>query len=372
MKKILFISHDSGAPGGPVDKLHEYLKKSHEVFTIKHPLFPKSKVESTIAFENVRLQFKLPAIIQYLIEGFITGFILLFKLRRRPMVDLIISFDPLSYMDIYLFRMIFKSKKNVYYNLDFSEKRFKNPLMNFIYTTANIFAYKTCDYFFCLNDTIIKVLDPKNLNRKKNFVVPQTVTIISNYQKKKKNSLIYAGAIGGSVSFDSLIEALIQLKKDKIPYILDIYGHENDNGQLRLKIKKYNLEEHVFLEGPQDLVELTQTIIPKYMVGLSPYRAKGDPLAPDYLFTNKNLTAKIVDYIAAGVPVIATKINAAFDNIESKKFGVLANTSKEWYHAIKVLLENKELYNQYRLNALKYAKKYDENTILRPIFKKIL
>ncbi len=372
MKKILLVSHNSGAPGGPVDKLYEYLKKDHEVFIIRHPLFPKSNLESTVKFEDVKLQFKLPALIQYPIEGIITSFILLLKLKRRPTVDLTISFDPLAYMNIYLFSIIYKSRKNVYYNLDFSRQRFKNTLMNFIYNQANIISYKTCTYFFCLSDTIIKDLDPKNLNRKKNFVIPQTVILINNNQKKKKNSLIYAGAIGENINFDFLLEALVLLKKEKIPYILDIYGHENDNGLLRLKIKQYNLEKNIFLKGPQDLVKLTQKIIPQYMIGLSPYRTKGDPLAPDYMFTNKNLTAKIVDYIVAGVPVIATKINAAFDNIESKRFGILANDPKDWHYAIKMLLTDKKLYNEYRLNGLSYAKKYDENTIFSPIFKKIL
>ncbi len=372
MKKILLLSHDSGAPGGPVDKLYEYLKKDYEVSIIRHPLFPKSKLESTIKFENTKLQFKLPALVQYPIEGFITGFILLLKLKKRPAVDLTISFDPLAYMNIYLFPMMYKSKKNVYYNLDFSRQRFKNPFMNFIYNQANIISYKTCTYFFCLNDSIIKVLDPKNLNRQKNFIVPQTVTLINSNQKKKKNSLVYAGAIGGSVNFDFLLQALVQLKKEKIPYILDIYGHENDNGHLRLKIKEYSLEKNVFLKGPHDLVELTQHIIPTYMIGLSPYRTKGDPLAPDYLFATQTLTAKIVDYIAAGLPVIATKINTAFDQIESKRFGMLANDSKDWYYAIKMLLADKNLYAEFRGNALRNAKKYDENTIFSSIFKKIL
>lgn len=372
MKKILLASHDSGAPGGPVDKLYEYLKKDHEVFIIKHPLFPKSTLKSTIKFGDIKVQFKLPALIQYPIEGIITSFILLLKLKRSPTVDMTISFDPLAYMNIYLFSMIYKSKKIVYYNLDFSEQRFKNPLVNYIYSQMNILSYKTSDYFFCLNDTIIKTLDPKNRYQKKNFIVPQTVTLINSYQKKKKNSLVYAGAIGGSVNFDFLLQALVRLKKEKIPYILDIYGHENDKGNLRLKIKECNLEENIFLKGPHDLVELTQKIIPQYMIGLSPYRTKGDPLAPDYLFATQTLTAKIVDYIAAGLPVIATKINTAFDQIESKRFGMLANDSKDWYYAIKVLLADKKLYDEFRLNALSYAKKYDENTIFSPIFKKIL
>lgn len=370
MKKILFMSHDSGAPGGPVDKLFKYLSRKNLLLSIKHPLFPTSLVNSTVEFDKIKFEFKIPGIIQYPTEGLITSLIILYKLKKRPQIDLTICFDPLSFLHAYLFRWVIRSNKIIYYNLDYSRKRFSNVIMDFIYNRVNHFAYVKCDFFFSLTTAIVNDLDPKGIYKNKNFLLKHT-TIINNKSQKRDYSLIYAGAITTSMNFEPLLMAIKKYIKKNDTCFLDIYGKENDHGRLRDIINNLGLTNNISLKGPVEMNRLISEIIPQYQIGVAVYKTTTDKSAPDYLFTGIDLTAKIVDYIAAGLPVITTRLNSSFDLLETKKFGFLATNESQWTKAIESLLDNKTLYNRYSLNAIKFAKNYSEEKIYNPIFKKI-
>jgi glycosyltransferase involved in cell wall biosynthesis len=89
------------------------------------------------------------------------------------------------------------------------------------------------------------------------------------------------------------------------------------------------------------------------------------------MFQGTELTTKIVEYIGSGLPVVTTRLYGAFDIIEKNKFGFLVHSSKEWYMAIKKLLLDKNFYKIYSVNALNFAKNYDEEKVLTPVFDKI-
>ena len=63
-------------------------------------------------------------------------------------------------------------------------------------------------------------------------------------------------------------------------------------------------------------------------------------------------------------------------NLEQKvsyfnKFGFLVDSPKKWCEAIKKLLLDKKFYKIYSSNALNFAKNYDEEKVLTPVFNKI-
>lgn len=373
MKRILLVSHDSGTPGGPVDKLRDYLRsKNYKAYSIRHPLNPASILNSRISFEKQNHDFKIPPAIQYPTEGLLTVIFLKRQKTWRGRIDLAVCFDPLAFADIYLFNRFYKSKKIIYYNLDYSKERFKNTLMDGIYNWLHKFAYRKSDYFFALRDGVIENTDPEGKCSHKTSVVDQTVRLKKHKIKKIPNSLIYAGAIGSSTNFNPLLKALVEIKNERVPFSLDIYGTENDNGRLRKQTADLGLSDRIHLKGSAESQLLTEMIIPGYEIGLSPYMTPRDKNAPDYLFHGSVLSAKVVDYIAAGLPVIATGINPAFDDIDKYRFGFLAQTKSQWKNALKALLTNKKLLAQYRKNARNYAKRFDEDIVFGNAFKELL
>lgn len=373
MKEIfLLVSHTSVQHGGgPVHKLTEYLKKNHPVYIIQHPLYPKSITKSSIIISNHKISFKLPFFLQYLLEG-IAGTIFLLFLNKKPLhVDVVICFDPLSFMNVYLFRFFIRYKKIIYYNMDFSINRFSNPILNIIYKKFNLYSFRKCTYFFYLSDNSVKYLDPEGKQRKKTFFVKHTTKIIQNKSGKKQNIIIYAGNISTIVDFNQILKALRKIKQEKIPFEFLIFGSERDKGLLRRLIQKYKISDCVYMKGSVDMNDLLTKFLPKSSIGISAYKTKGSNL-PDYMFQGIDLTAKVVDYIACGLPVVSTKLTPAFDVIEKEQFGFLVKNTDEWYKSIKTLLTDKNILRRYSLNAKKYALRYSETKVFDPIINTIL
>lgn len=377
MRNILLVSHYSGTPGGPTDKFYDYLmKKKYRVFTIKHPLYPQRKdLKSEIDSGKRKIHFKIPPLLQYFTESLYALFFG-FNILKENLnhFDLAICFDSLSFIHTYLLKYFLGIKKIVFYNIDFSRKRFSNRLINFIYHQTNRFAYHHCDYCFSLFTTFINNVDPNHKNSNKNFLVKSAVDLSGINKKvyKYKNSIVYAGSIEyGSNDFDPLLTAITRLKNPRYKFRLDIYGPVKQTSQFKLTVTKLKLDKFVFFKGIVDNKTLTEKILPQYQIGVAPYITKSKEDTPNHTFLGTDLTAKLVDYIAAGLPVITTRLNRGFEQINKYNFGILVDSSNEWYIAIKKLLMNKKIYNAMRNNAIKYSRVYDIEMVLTPILKKI-
>lgn len=374
MKTILLVSHVSDRPGGPIDKFYSYLKNRYNIYRILYPINPNEHQKSVVIGSKQSFYFTLPSLLQYLLEGPYALIIWYIHFRNAPKIDLAICFDSLSYLHTYFGKFIFHIDKIVYYNVDYSKKRFSNPVLNKIYTLITKFSYISCNYFFSFDNAFIKGVDPKGEYTYKHAIVTSIVDLMSIKKNTKKIScsLVYAGTIGyGTIDFEPLLKALKQLKDEKIVFQLYIYCNKSDEKNLTSRITFYNLKEQIIFCGMVENDILVQRMLPRYAIGIAPYAKKLQPNTPDFIFMNNNLTGKLVDYIAAGLPIISTKINDAFGMIDDNKIGYSVSTPEEWHDALKNLLYNKELYKKYSMNAARFAKNYDADIVLKPIFKKI-
>lgn len=372
MNSILLVSHVSEGYG-PINKFYEYLAKKHKIYLIRHPLHLDGTVKNTINYDGKEIIFNIPVLLQYPLEGIISLFYWRKLIKKNLLPDLTLCFDPLCFFNMFILKKFFRLKKIAYYNVDYSKIRFTNPVLNFIYQKINLFAYQKCDYFFSINRRFVKDLDPKSQFIYKNFNISHLAKLPDKNKilHKKKNSIVYAGAINYNLDFDPLLLALKKLKEEKVNFIFDIYGKDK-GGFLKAKIAKLQLEKNAFLKGIVENKILTQKILPQYILGVAPYVLEKNPSFPDHAFLGTDLSLKLVEYIAAGLPVIATKPHSKFDVIVKNKFGFIVKNANDWYKAISTLFKNKRAYQCYQKNALQYAKNYDEEKVLEPIFKKIL
>lgn len=373
MKKVLLASHTSGLPGGPPDKFYTYLKNRYNVCKIIHPLFPTTNQKSSIDNGGKKFEFKIPALLQYSFESIYILFYW-YKNFKNSKIELAICFDSLAFLHIYLIKKFLRIDKIVYYNLDYSKKRFSNSFINAIYQSITKFSYATCDYFFSFSNTFIEEVDPLKKYAYKNFALKTTIDFsVKVGVKKIPDSIIYAGVLDyGSIDFDPFLQALNRLNEENIPFCFDIYGKTDPQSKIQKEIRKLHLQDKIFFKGTIDNQILTEKILPRYTIGVAPYAATWDDDFPDYLFMNKDLTGKLVDYIGAGLPIVSTRINDSYKMIDENKIGFSVVSSNEWYQALKSLLINKALYKKFSKNALVFARQYDMNTLLNPIFKEIL
>lgn len=91
--------------------------------------------------------------------------------------------------------------------------------------------------------------------------------------------------------------------------------------------------------------EMELPTISRFDIGLYPL--------PDEEWVYGKSGLKAIQYMAMGIPTIATAIGSNFRVIENDESGFLVNTPNEWLNSIKLLLENKELRKRIGENARK-------------------
>ena len=84
---------------------------------------------------------------------------------------------------------------------------------------------------------------------------------------------------------------------------------------------------------------------------------------PDNRFTRGKCGFKILQYFAAGLPVIASPIGVNRDLIEKSGAGILANTPQQWQDAIVNLAQHPELRKQMGQKARQFIKQYDTEVL---------
>lgn len=375
MKTILLVSHVSETPGGPLEKFHQYLTGKYKVYKITHPIIPGSKKTSSIDVGEKNFLFKIPSLFQYPLESLYVLIIWHRYFKKAPKIDLAICFDSLAYFHTFLLKKILNIEKIIYYNVDYSKKRFSNILMNSIYQIIIRFSYITCDYFFSFENKFLEEIDPHNKYAYKNSTIPPLVNLkyIQRGLKKIPHSLVYMGAIDyATTDLKPLLGALQRLKKEKVPFALYVYSRINLVNPIHNIIKKLDIDDNIIFCGTVDNETLSRKLLPQYMIGVAPYTTRSSSSAPDHAFMNKGLTGRVVEYIGAGLPVVSTRITDSFKVIDKHKIGFSVISSQDWYEAIKILLTNRSVYKKYSDNALVFAKNYDADTILRPLFRKVL
>ncbi|MBL7215608.1 MAG: glycosyltransferase [Phycisphaerae bacterium] len=84
---------------------------------------------------------------------------------------------------------------------------------------------------------------------------------------------------------------------------------------------------------------------------------------PDNRFTRGKCGFKILQYFAAGLPVIASPVGVNRDLIEKSGAGMLASTSEQWQEAIEKLVEHPQLREEMGQKARQFVKQYDTRVL---------
>lgn len=336
-------------------------------------MFPRSPLGSVVKTGEKEIRYKILWPLQFILEGIIFNvrYLINFKIKRK--FNLAICFDPLSFIHTYLSKKILQIDLIIYFNVDFSTKRYGNNIANFIYLLLNRFAFRKCDTFFSITRDFLEKIDPAGDYAHKTFLLKHTVNIVHPVSVSRiPNSIVFVGSLSHTVDFKNLLKALEMLKNDSIDFVFDIYGTGHQKEELENLIHDSPIGPAVHFQGVVNNEVLLQQVLPKYMIGVCPYITREHHYETDHMFNGTDLTTKIVEYIGSGLPVITTRLYDAFDVIEKKRFGFIVQSPDEWYTALKKLLVDGKLYEEYRSDALNFAQNYDEEAVYTPIFTKIL
>ncbi len=300
--------------------------------------------------------------------------VLEFTLRNRHQKhDLFIGLEAINALAGIILRKLGIVETVVYYVSDYSPARYKISLVNKFYLFLDRFAATHANFIWDVSLAMmparIKVgLDPKKaapVIHVPNALFPKQINYLS-YSKIMPNSLVFVGTLGKINGPDIAIQALKMVLRSITSATLHIYGGgEPDMTRLKKLTEKLKLNKQVIFHGfISDQVKLSQETR-KYAIGLAPYLEI--PGSPRWWAD----ATKIRLYLAAGLPVITTRVPPLGKEVETDEAGIITKDNpQDTAGAILKLLKNKKLFNKMKKNAIKRAKNNTwENTFSQALDK---
>lgn len=161
-----------------------------------------------------------------------------------------------------------------------------------------------------------------------------------------KMRLISVGTIYSVKNFTFLVDCFAEVCKELDNVHLTIVGDGVMRGQIEEQIKALGIEDKVRITGVVSDVEN--------------YLADADIYVASSIF--EGLPISMLEAMSAGLPVISTRVGGVPDIIKDGINGILVEPqNKEAYvKALKTLIQNKEILNEYSANAKALSGKYDE------------
>lgn len=248
-----------------------------------------------------------------------------------------------SSLDNYL--IIPKKRKYIYhyhYNFKFF-KTFNERFMSLFYRKADKYVF--------LNEVI-----KNDISKKYKFYKNKSLFIQNPIKTKQfkninyyNNSLVFLGRFAEQKNPLMLIEVAKILKENDFKFNLNLYGDGKLLKDIQKAIKKYKLENNVFINEPTTDIE---EVLKKTDLLLLTSLYEGTPLVINEAFSQSVpcITTNFGDSIKTCVP---SNCGLIIDNFDPNNY---ANN-------IMQLLNNKELYFKYRENAYNHSRSFSDEKI---------
>lgn len=355
------------------------LLKTNKLAFIGHPLYPSIESNSLLeVYEKgiLKKTYKSPFIFKsgimlYIKDLFFTFF---YFLKIGHAIDIAIGVDNLNTMALLLLKKLHIVKKVVYHTVDYAPIRFQNKLLNRIYHALDRWCCYNADILWNssgrMNDGRIKSGAKKEEIAKtivtpdgSNFAAEKRLTI----SKIDRKLVVFLGHLRERLGLELLVESFADVVASVGGARLLIIGDGPLLSNLKsltknLKISK-NVEFTGFIEKHSDVDEKLR----KAAIGIAMF----EPVKGSYEYYSDAGKPKV--YLAAGLPVVITRVPEIADEIDEKKAGfAIAYKRESLAKAIISLLREDKLYEEYRENAIVLSKKYVWNDLFYDAFSQTL
>lgn len=202
-----------------------------------------------------------------------------------------------------------------------------NPLVKILKSTGKtIYLIKTSDHVITsspfLNDYCLKL----NVNKACTYISSSIDTDrflpINSYSNKSKVTIGWTGTFSSKIYLDLLRNVFLDLNK-RIDFKLRVIGNfDYEFPGIDIEVIQWSSEFEV-----QDLQEID--------IGVY-------PLVQDEWVLGKS-GLKAIQYMAFGLPTVATNVGTTPMIIEHMKNGWLVKTDEEWVNALETLIKNPEI-----------------------------
>lgn len=204
----------------------------------------------------------------------------------------------------------------IYYSVDYSPKRLKNPFLNRVYHFIDTFCVKHADAIWNVTKRMRDVRE-KQGREKLNLVTPNGVFLDHIHFNKEKPQrppirFVYAGTLDKGKGLEFLIDALD--KFHDYDFVCDIIGGGDAEDDLKRRAERLIDGEKVRFLGRMNNDEILDAL-PNYHIGMALYTNEkshswfGDPV-------------KAKEYLASRLFIIITAIPEFSSYVDRNGFGI--------------------------------------------------
>ncbi len=373
--KILLVGHITESYG-PMQALPKYLLgQTKEFAVISHPFpycdIPCSKAEYFRRGKLIKSQFgpkykfKNFFVIHYFGDIILTGY---FLARLGKKWDIYIGCDCLNALTGILLRSAGVVKRVIFYENEYTVKRFRKETLNKIFHYLNGFAVRQADAVWDSPPNLEEMRASQGADFRKIIRVPHGVDLdkinLLSMGKINRYTLVFVGHLTETKGLQLVVEALGKVIKFFPQVKVAIVGSGPYEVELKRLVSENGLKKFFIFWGFTDH-DWTLAYLPTCGVGLAPYPS----LYKQALMHAEPL--KVKDYLSCGLPVIITRFAPFSKEIEDKKLGVAINYKvKEMEKSIIKLLGDDRFYKICRRNIRLFSNNITWDFTYNQAFKK--
>lgn len=379
-KKIIIATHVYAT--GPAQDLREYFLKCkiEKLLFIGHPLFFDKKLKSSgyeiyekgeLKKENYKKLKKIPEPIAYLKDIFLNIF---WVIKTGKKWNLYVGSDNLNAFSGIILKKLGGVEKVIYYVIDYNPKRFENKILNKIYHWIDQFCVKYSDETWNLSPRMTQA-------RKKYFnfsggnqkTVPIGVWFDRferlDFSQIEKHTLVFMGYILEKQGVQYVLDAIPDIIKEISDFKFLVIGKGEYLENLKIQTIKLKIEKFVEFTGYIEKHSDVEKILAKCACAIAMYE-KYDK-SGNLSFTYFADPGKIKAYLAGGLPVLLSDVSHNAKEIEEKKCGFITSQDKnEIAKKIIALMKDENVLQEYRENAIAYARGFNWEKIFEENLKK--
>jgi len=339
---------------GPAHGIFDFLKKNHKsVVFIKHCLYgkrPSSAYDDKLLAESRSFGGNLVS------RSFKEFF---FNLRQTKEEMVFIGVDPLNGLAGAWMKLV-KRKKFIYLTPDYTENRFKNKIINFIYHLIDRTCLKLCDEVWSVSSRIAAKRKSQGVPDRKNKLLPNSPAFADIPRRKYdgNKNLVIVSHLSRSLDLAPILEALSRLKGDFPDTKLLIVGSGPEERYFKDMVEKAHLGNCVDFLGQKNHDEVLD-LVSRSFLGFALYT-----LENSWNYYGDSMKAR--EYAACGVPVIINDVPSTADDIRKYEAGLVLHevNGEEIYSFVRTCLLDKNYYLKLRNNALNLGREFDKEKIL--------
>ncbi len=372
-RRVLIVSHVY-SPGPPHELESYLLDKVEDLYFIAHPLdFVKGKPsiyryhhKGKLVYEKQGRVWPLPSLLTYVKDILANLFWGLFLL---PKLDLIVALDNLNATSSLWLRTLSRTKQVVYYTIDYIPQRFGNRWLNNFYHALDLNGVRQADWVWNLSPRMTKMRQQKGLSEsytKKQLTVPIGTHIlpIANV-KKDPHLLVFMGHLRPGQGADLLLQAMPKIIAKNPTIRLRLIGGGPLLEALKAQAKDLKIDKAVEFTGFVPTNEEMRSLLLQGTVAVAPY------VDDQTTYTRYTDPGKPKEYLAAGLPVIITKVPAFAEIIDQRQAGKAIDYNADQLAAAALELLTSPKLGQFKENAQLLAAESTWEMVFDQAFKKM-